>query len=139
MSILQVIQQDDVVLETSQNLKDILSDLRYNNYFAVLVDRAPVYNKDTLLHAIYQSCVLPAYFGFNWDALVDTLIDFSWLDTGEQEVKGYVLVFRNFSVLEKRSEVVAKTFMDIIQDVAQRRQEKNRPPLKVVLIKEQEV
>ena len=139
MSILEQVTQTEAVLETSQNLKDVLTELRSAGYFAVLVDRAPVFNKDTLLHALYQSCVFPAYFGFNWDALIDTLIDFFWLDRSGQEVSGYVLVFRRFTVLETRSDTVSKTFLEIIQDVAKRRQDKNRPPLKVVLIRDQEV
>jgi Barstar (barnase inhibitor) len=136
MSILEQVKQAEVVLETSQSVKDTLTEFRDAGYFAVLVDRAPVFNKETLLHAIYQSCVLPAYFGFNWDALVDTLVGFSWMDSSEQEVNGYILVFRNFAILEKRSDMVAKTFLELVQDIAKRRQEKNRPLLKVVLIRE---
>jgi hypothetical protein len=128
----QLLQTRDGVLESTQNLKDILSELRSAGYFAVLVDRAPVFNKETLLHALYQSCVFPASFGFNWDALEDTLLDFFWLD---QEVKGYVLVFRNFAVLEERSATVAETFLEIARDVAKVRREKNRPPLFVLIHK----
>ncbi len=128
----KLLQTHDGVLETTQNLKDTLSELRSAGYFAVLVDRAPVFNKETLLHALYQSCVFPAHFGFNWDALEDTLLDFSWLD---QEVKGYVFVFRNFSVLEERAKNVADTFLEIVRDVAKVRREKNKPPLFVVILK----
>jgi hypothetical protein len=69
MSLLSDIQSDKAVLETTADFKDIISSLRNEGYLAVLVDRAPVFNKETLLHALYQSCVFPAYFGFNWDAL----------------------------------------------------------------------
>lgn len=125
----QLSQTNEVVLESAQNVKEIISELRSQGYFAVLVDRAPVFNKETLLHALYQSCVFPASFGFNWDALEDTLLDFSWL---EQQPKGFVLVFRNFAVLRERSPNVAESFLDIVRDVAKVRKERKRPPLFVV-------
>jgi RNAse (barnase) inhibitor barstar len=118
-----------VVLESTQSFKEIISELRSQGYFAVLVDRAPVFNKETLLHALYQSCVFPASFGFNWDALEDTLLDFSWL---EEQPKGFALVFRNFGVLEERAPNVAETLLEIVNDVAKVRKEKMRSPLFIV-------
>jgi RNAse (barnase) inhibitor barstar len=130
----QLLQAENVLLETGQSVKDVLSELREAGYFAVLIDRAPVFSKETLLHALYQSCVFPAYFGFNWDALEDTLKT-DWLESSPT-FKGYVLVFRNFAVLGERAENVAKTFLDIVQEVAKSRQEKERPPLYIVLAKQ---
>jgi RNAse (barnase) inhibitor barstar len=129
----QLSQASDGVLETGQSVKETIRELRDAGYFAVLVDRAPVFNKETLLHALYQSCVFPAYFGFNWDALED-ILKTDWLESS-QTFRGYVLVFRNFSVLEERAENVAKTFLDSVQDVAKVRLEKDRIPLYVVWAK----
>lgn len=123
-------QTNEVVLESTQSVKEILSELRAAGYFAVLVDRAPVFNKETLLHALYQSCVFPAHFGFNWDALEDTLVSFSWNDA-----KGYVLVFRNFAVLQERAPTIAATFLEIVRDVTKVRGEKNKPSLVLVMVK----
>lgn len=128
-------QSDKVVLETSQSYKEVIQHLRSDGYFAILVDRAPVFNKDTLLHALYQSCVFPAYFGFNWDALKDILVDASWVSQSGQTYKGLVLVFRNFDVLEQRASSVAETFLSIIQDVAEQRQAHNLLPLRIVLLR----
>jgi Barstar (barnase inhibitor) len=141
MSILEKIAQtSDGILESNQNVREMLGELRSAGYFAVLVDRATVFDKATLLHALYQSCVFPAYFGFNWDALEDTLLDFSWLDFSwlgvtQQEVKGYVLVFRNFAVLEERAENVAETFLEIVRDVVKVRREKKAASLLVVMVR----
>ena len=33
--------------------------LRKADVYAAIIDRAPVFSKDTLLHAIYQSCEFP--------------------------------------------------------------------------------
>lgn len=41
----------------------------------LVLDRAPVVDKATLLHACYQSGEYPAGFGFNWDALADAVGD----------------------------------------------------------------
>jgi RNAse (barnase) inhibitor barstar len=126
----QLLRTNDGLLETTQSVKATLTELREAGYFAVLVDRAPVFDKETLLHALYQSCIFPAYFGFNWDALEDTLKS-DWLEpTGD--LKGYVLVFRNFTVLEERAKNVAETFLDIVRDIAKVRQEKGKTPLYVI-------
>jgi RNAse (barnase) inhibitor barstar len=130
----QLLQRNDVVLETTQSVKEAVTELREARYFAVLVDRAPVFDKETLLHALYQSCVFPAYFGFNWDALEDILMS-DWLEP-PQELKGYVLVFRNFGLLEERAKNVAGTFLDILRDVAKARQQNDKAPLYIVCVKQ---
>jgi hypothetical protein len=47
--------------------------------------------------------------------------------------KGLVLVFRNIAILEKRDAGVAETFLSIIQQVAEHRQQNNLTVLKVVV------
>ncbi|MEY6432114.1 barstar family protein [Thioalkalicoccus limnaeus] len=78
-------------------------------YRVVLVDRAPVFDKDTLLHALYQGCAFPAYFGFNWDALADML-------TAKQtdDDRPMILVFQQFESLRRRAPEVAETFLEIV-------------------------
>lgn len=78
---------------------------------AVWVDRAPVFDKPTLLHALYQALQLPAWFGFNWDALHDVLSE-----RGREEP--FVLVFEDFRLLEERDPDSAATFVDIVESVA---------------------
>ena len=97
--------------------------------FASLVDRAPVFDKVTLLHALYQACRMPPYFGFNWDALKDMLRDFSWL-----EAKAYVLVFDDFALLNKRAPDIANTFTDVVKEVNSERLAASRPPLMLVIL-----
>jgi RNAse (barnase) inhibitor barstar len=115
------------IIEVNAPLEELVEGLEGEGYFATLVDRAPVFNKETLLHALYQSCEMPAYFGFNWDALYDMLVDFSW-----QSAKGYVLIFKDFSLLEQRSPEVAETFLEILLEASKRRVE--RPSLYLVLL-----
>lgn len=106
-----------------------LEQLADKGYFVARVDRAPVFDKPTLLHALYQSCAMPAYFGFNWDALYDMLTDFSW-----KPARGYVLVFRDFGLLQQRAPQEAQTFLQIVREASQARQADQAPPLKLVLL-----
>ncbi|EHQ53389.1 hypothetical protein CKO35_01020 [Ectothiorhodospira shaposhnikovii] len=92
-------------------LEALMETLQARGLRVVRVDRAPVFDKDTLLHALYQSCGLPAWFGFNWDALADTLGD-----DEIHEAKSVVLVFGHFSLLRQRSPDTCDTFLDILAD-----------------------
>ena len=86
--------------------------LQAEGFDAVWVDRAPVFDKVSLLHALYQSIPLPAYFGFNWDALQDALYG----NAGDARPR--VLVFRDLEVLEAREPASAETFIDIVDTVS---------------------
>lgn len=96
-------------------------------WFAPRVDRAPVFNKVTLLHALYQACELPAYFGFNWDALRDALTDFSW-----RPAHGYALRFRNLALLESRAPEDYATFLDVAQEACDIWAEASGVPFRIV-------
>lgn len=91
--------------------KDLITALEQAGYFATLVDRAPVFSKETLLHALYQACEMPAYFGFNWDALLEVLSDWEW-----KEARGYVLVFQHFDTLQGRAPETAQIFLEIVRE-----------------------
>jgi hypothetical protein len=89
-------------------------ELEALGYAVLIVDRAPVFNKETLLHGIYQAGMFPAYFGFNWDALSDCLSDFSWFPY----TKGIILVLQNAALLEARDNDSLVTLKEIIIEVA---------------------
>lgn len=122
----------DAVLHIPASLlSELQRRLELQNYFVTVVDRAPVFDKTTLLHALYQSCEMPAYFGFNWDALQDSLNDFSW-----KSASGYVLVFKNFELLQTRAPEDAKVFLEIVRDVSAGRLEDHAPPLKLLILQQ---
>lgn len=52
------------------------------------VDLAGAQTKDGMLERIAKALAFPDWFGGNWDALEDCLIDLSWC-----EAEGHVLVF----------------------------------------------
>ena len=94
-------------------VQEVVARLRAEGLDAVWVDRAPVYDKATLLHALYQSLPLTADFGFNWDALEDALFG-----PEDPAAPPRVLVFRDFELLEERDPDAARTFLDIVRTVA---------------------
>jgi RNAse (barnase) inhibitor barstar len=100
------------------------NELAYAGLHAMVIDRAPVFDKTTLLHALYQSCQFPAYFGFNWDALLDCLSDFGW-----HAAKGYALIVRNAEVIKNRNPDDWVTFLEVVRAAAQRRADAGAAPL----------
>ena len=98
---------------SNDRVESIVSELRAQGVDAVWVDRAPVYDKATLLHALYQSLQLPAWFGFNWDALQDALFG-----PDDANAPPRMLVFRDFELLEEHDPETARTFLEIVDTVA---------------------
>lgn len=108
---------------------DLRRRLARAGWRAATLDRAPVVDKATLLHALYQSGEYPAGFGFNWDALLDALRDLSWLEPAE----GIALVWRHPEVLTGRDPESAATFAEILEEAAAHRAAAGYPPLRVLV------
>ncbi len=80
-------------------------------FHAVRVDRAPVFDRETLLHALYQALELPAWFGFNLDALADALAALE-----PRQGRRWVLVFQDFSILEENDHELAEVFCEMVDE-----------------------
>lgn len=94
----------------------------------VVLDRAPVVDKATLLHACYQSGQYPAGFGFNWDALSDALRDLSWLEP----TAGIAILWQHPDVLVSRDPDTAATFCEVVEEAAGERAAAGYPLLRVI-------
>lgn len=99
--------------ERRSRVEAVMQRLREQGVQPVWVDHAPVFDKATLLHALYQALQLPAWFGFNWDALEECLRDLS--DNGSMP---QVLVFNDFELLEERDPATAEMLLDIIRAIS---------------------
>lgn len=75
----------------------------------------PIQDKASLLRAIHHTHALPNHFGFNWDALVDSLSDLPAPDA-----KGYALILRQPNMLREQSPEDYATFLDVIHTVSER-------------------
>ncbi len=104
-------RQGIVRLDDPMDADRIVARLNAAGYDAVRVDRAPVLDKATLLHALYQALELPAWFGFNLDALADALASLE-----PKQGRRRVLVFQDFTTLEDADPDLAETFCEIADE-----------------------
>lgn len=116
-----------IKIEGVLELTEVVSHLNAEGYEATLIDRAPVFDKDTLLHALYQGLSLPGHFGFNWDALKDVLTE---LDQGESS-KGRILVFHDVSHLGDDLRVLCEVLGDANEVLG----EHNDPVFRIIAAK----
>ncbi len=106
-------------------LVDRLND---SGYHAIVIDRAPVVDKDTLMHAFYQNVGFPGYFGFTWDALVDMLAGIDGRREG-----GFAFTFSDFSLID---EDTREQLIDVIEEANELRQGKDElAKLRIVALK----
>ncbi|MEO5511630.1 MAG: barstar family protein [Longimicrobiales bacterium] len=96
-----------------EQVREVVETLQGECFDAVWVDRAPVFDKTSLMHALYQSLQLTADFGFNWDALEDALFG-----SEDPATPPRILVFRDLELLEERDAEAAEVFLDIVATVA---------------------
>jgi len=79
----------------------------------VRVDLASCTDKAELLRRFAEAFRFPDWFGHNWDALADCLMDLSWLPA-----EAYRLVLSNPSALRSAEPDVLATALDILDDTA---------------------
>lgn len=78
-------------------------------YFTAFIDGAAARDKAGLMDALAEAFSFPAYFGKNWDALLDCLRSLP----EELPAKGYVLAVRNSSGFLSASAKDMDDFSDI--------------------------
>jgi ParB-like chromosome segregation protein Spo0J len=76
-------------------------------------DLARVRGKAEVLAALAAAAELPAEFGHNWDALADSLGDFSW-----RPAAGYVLYLRNTAAARRALGAEWATLLEVLREVA---------------------
>lgn len=69
---------------------------------------------DELLRALYYGLWLPSYFGFNWDALYDSLSDLAWIP----QKKLVILHAKLPSLPEADTRIYLEVLCDAAQKVA---------------------
>jgi hypothetical protein len=104
------------VLDVSAELIDRYQDLivpvfQEKHFFVSRLDIREVRTALELFDSIAASCGFPDYFGRNWDALKDCLLDFSWV---QPKPSGFVLLYRHPELLSWSDMSV---FMTIADDV----------------------
>ena len=91
-----------------KDLKFLNNPQSYNPDDAFVVHFSGINNKDELFEQLSKKLLFPDYFGFNWDALLDMLCDFHWVE--QQRI---VLAHDDLPVLEERE---LHTYLEILLD-----------------------
>lgn len=106
----EIEKSDDllIVVPGDFDIRDITFLLNERDYHAIIIDRAPVTSRETLMHAMYQNLRFPGYFGFTWDSLKDILAGMDGV-----RGKGFIFAFSDFSLLPEEDR---REFLEVIDD-----------------------
>lgn len=100
------------------------------SYFTAIIDGEAARDKAGLMEAIAPAFRFPAYFGKNWDALLDCLRSLP----EELPARGYVLAVRNASAFLSSSAKDMEDFTDIAGEARAFLKEKHKADFIVVLL-----
>jgi RNAse (barnase) inhibitor barstar len=97
------------------------------------LDGSGVRDKRAFLGRCAEEFSLPSYFGHNWDALQDCLIDLSWAPA----TRGYLVVYDHWRELAEADPEAYRTAVEIFESAAE--YWRDRPtPMAVLLLSEPE-
>lgn len=115
-AICEIEKSDDLLIKVDGDfdIRDITFLLNDRDYHAIIIDRAPVNSRETLMHAMYQNLRFPGYFGFNWDSLKDILAGMDGV-----RGKGYIFAFSDLSLLSKED---LDEFLEVIEEANELRE-----------------
>lgn len=86
------------------------------------VDLAQAGNKNEMLEAIGKTLGFPDWFGYNWDALNDCLLDMAW-----RPAEGYVTLLDHCDGIHGRAEADFVMLMQTFQSAAEEWREQGVP------------
>lgn len=86
------------------------------------VDLRGARNRDEALEIIGRSLGFPEWFGHNWDALTDCLLDMGW-----RPAEGYVVILDHCDGLHARAEADFVTLLQVFQNAANEWREQGVP------------
>ena len=99
-------------------------------FFTARLDGAEIKNKAALLSALAAGLKFPAYFGYNWDALLDCLRSLpDFIKAG-----GYAVIIERSALFLADSPSDREDFRDIAETAAVFLAEKYKLRLKVVML-----
>lgn len=82
-------------------------------YACAVVNLSNLRDKPALLAALARALAFPTWFGHNWDALEDCLMDLSW-----RPAPGYVLILEHADGLRAQAEGDFLTALRVLADVS---------------------
>ncbi|MCX7145240.1 MAG: barstar family protein [Sulfuritalea sp.] len=103
-------------------IDDLLAGAGAAGCLVLRVDLAAARNKDEMLAALGRALRFPEWFGQNWDALTDCLLDMGWLPA-----TGYVIILDHCDGIHGRAEADFVTLMQTFQQAAETWREDDVP------------
>lgn len=103
-------------------IDDLLQGARAAGCLVLRVDLAKAGTKDEMLTDVGIALRFPEWFGHNWDALTDCLLDMGWLPA-----TGYVIILDHCDGIHGRAEADFVTLTRIFQDAAETWREDDVP------------
>jgi hypothetical protein len=94
-------------------IDDLLTGALDADCLVLRVDLSAARNKNEMLAVVGHALRFPEWFGHNWDALNDCLLDMAWLPA-----PGYVIILDHCDGIHGRAESDFVKMMQVFQDVA---------------------
>lgn len=95
-------------------LDTLLAGAKEAGCLVLRVDLADARNKEEMLDAVAKGLRFPEWFGHNWDALTDSLLDMGWLPA-----TGYVVILEHCDGIHGRAEADFVALMQVFQEAAE--------------------
>ena len=103
-------------------IDDLLKGARAAGCLVLRVDLAKARTKDEMLTTVGMALRFPEWFGHNWDALTDCLLDMGWLPA-----TGYMIILDHCDGIHGRAEADFVTLMRVFQNAAETWREDDVP------------
>jgi hypothetical protein len=94
-------------------IDDLLAGATAGGCLVLRAELSGVCNKDEMLTLIGKALRFPEWFGHNWDALTDCLLDMGWLPA-----TGYVIILDHCDGIHARAEADFVGLLEVFQDAA---------------------
>jgi RNAse (barnase) inhibitor barstar len=98
-SILARVEHAGVYHMPAGGADELVAAAEHNGCFVFRVDLAKARDKEQLLGSIGHAMAFPEWFGHNWDALLDCLVDLGW-----RPAEGYVVMLEHCDGIHGRAE-----------------------------------
>lgn len=95
-------------------LDDLLSGAQAAGCLVLRVDLGTARDREQMLDAIGKALRFPEWYGHNWDALADCLLDLGWLPAA-----GYVVILDRCDGIHGRAESEFVKLMQVFQEAAE--------------------
>ncbi|MFE3631491.1 barstar family protein [Streptomyces goshikiensis] len=112
-----------------------LADAEAAGWLTVRLDLAGVRSKAALMRRCGDALRVPGWFGGNWDALADALIDLSWLPAGTEapDAPGRLVAVTGWREFARARAGEWETFTEVLESAVEFWRDGGGAPLVVLL------